>query len=567
MMKRKFLGLFLAICLIAGLLPAVMVGAETTATNAPTTAPAPETTTAATTAPTTQPTAAPSTEATTVPSTGATTAPTTAPSTAASTAATTKATESTKQTRPATTEPSVTTPPETTPTTAPTGPVNPTAGAFSVSIKLCETSSAQTYLAVLTASKGGEPVYAVTNEDGIPIPVTDGSVPTDNYIKFEYPQNDLPTITLMNAKLRSSGNILDLSSFDIAVKIMVVGNSSFESTTKCGIVRASYGDITILGPSTLTLNCYSSAIAFEGDGYPNSLILKELTLKATTSANASGRVFQIPAGNLTVDGSSLDLINRAGIAVFLGQGSVADAKSRGNATISNSVISINSKNASMQLDGNLILMGTNMQLASDARTLYCGGNMTATNSTLFLEGRSNTQETVCVGGEFTLRTSNAEIVSIKNTLFDANTIPNLIGEYTVIAGLDRVSATTYDEALLSTYQYLFAESVVRPTDLPTTPTDETIEPTDFFTEPTTAPIITPTIAPITIPTSNATTSTQPVPTIPVNSNPTGGNSVLFWILAVVMILGAGGAVTMAVLMIRKNAQAGLDDDSQETVDP
>ena len=310
----------------------------------------------------------------------------------------------------------------------------------------------------------------------------------DNYIKLEYPQNDLPTITLRNAKLRSSGNIIDLSDFDIATKITVIGDSTLESTTKCGIVRASYGDITILGPSTLTLNCYSSAIAFEGDGYPNSLVLKELTLKATTSANVAGRVLQIPAGNLTVDGCSLDLINRAGIAVFLGQGNVADAKSRGNAYISNSVVTINSKNSSMQLDGNLSITGSNMQLASDARTLSCGGNLTADNASLFLEGRSNTLETLNVAGDFILRASNAEISGTRYAIFSADTIPELIGEYTVIAGLDRVTATAYDEALwVLTSTSLQSPSFVPPTCPPPPPALNPIPPSSSQKPPSLPP--------------------------------------------------------------------------------
>ena len=413
---------------------------------------------------------------------------------------------------------------------------------------------------MLTASKGGAPVYAVTNDAGIPVPVTDGSVPTDNYVKFEYPQNDLPTITLMNAKLRSSGNILDLSAFDIAVKIMVVGDSTIESTTKCGIVRASYGDITILGPNTLTLNCYSSAIAFEGDNHPNSLILKEMTLKATTSTNVAGRVLQIPAGNLTVDGCTLDLINRAGIAVFLGQGSVADAKSRGNAVVSNSVITVNSKNTALQLGGSLTVMGTNMQLASDALTLSCGGNLTADSSTLFLEGRSNTLETVNVAGEFTLRASNAEISGTRYTIFGAAT-PKMIGEYNVVAGIDRSSTAAYSEELAGTYQYFFAEAVAHPTDLPTAPTEIGTAPTDFFTEATVVPTLAPTTAPTEAP-EIITVPTLPIPTAPV-SNASGGNSVLFWVLAAVMILGACGAATMAIVMLRRNANAEFDEDENE----
>lgn len=619
-MKRKFLSLLLAICLIAGLLPVMMVGAETTPTGAPTTpstdsssAPTLEPTSApiettgaassesATSAPTEAPTAAPTDAPTDAPTsaptgtTGAapsesatstpTEAPTTEPTTKPTTAPTTKPTSAptTKPTSAPTANP--TTKPSTAPVSNPTRPTAPAPtdttdttdttdateetlpvpGAMTVSINLCEDSTniSQPYLAVLTAIKGGGAVYATTNQAGIPTPVTDGSIPTDNYIKFEYPHNDLPTITLMNAKLSSTGNVLDLSSFDIAVKIMVIGDSIFDSTNKSGISRASYGDITILGPNTLTLNCGSSAIAFEGNSYPNSLILKGLTLKATTLKDVNGNVLRIPAGNLTVDGCTLDLLNRAGIAVFLEQGKVDDAASRGNATISNSIVKISSRNTAMQLDGNLTVLGSNMQFTSEAQALDCGENLDATNSTLFLEGNSSTAEAVLVGGDFNIRISNIEIVGTKHTIFNATTIPNLVGEYTVIAGLDRESATTYDEALLSTYQYFFAEAVTQPT-VPSIPETEPTEP------PTEAPSQVPTAAPTKAPTVTAkpttatikiTAATQPV------ENPSGGNSVLFWILAVVMILGACGAATMAVLMLRKNAKAGLDEIPDEDMDP
>ena len=200
-MKIKILSLLLAISLIAGLLPVATVGAETTATTAPTTA--------ATTVPTATP---------------ATTAPTTKP--AATTAATTKATTPTPAgtvTPPTTTSPS---------TTAPTV-TDPTSSEVSISVKLCETSVAQDFLAVLTVSKGGAPVYATTKDSGVPTLVTNGSVPTNNYVKFEYPQNGLPTITLMNAKLRSSGNVLDLSSFDMSSATYVVNmfHINYELTT------------------------------------------------------------------------------------------------------------------------------------------------------------------------------------------------------------------------------------------------------------------------------------------------------------------------------------------------
>lgn len=537
-MKTKLLSLLLAASLIAGLLPVMTAGAETTSTGAPSSAP----TTAATSAPTTAATAKPTVAPTTKPTVAPTTKPAAAPSTAKPTAAATTA-----------------------PTTSPTGATDPTGSGVSISLKLCETGTAQGYLAELTVTKGGAPVYATTRDSGVPTLVTGGSVPSNNYVKFEYPQNGLPTITLMNAKLRSAGNVLDLSSFDIAVNIVVAGNSSIESTGKCGIYRASYGDITILGPKKLTMNCSSSAIAFAGGSYANSLALKGLTLKATTLTDTAGRTLHIPAGNLTVDSSSIDLVSRMGNAVYLGQGNVSDAKGRGNATISRSVFSANSKNTAAQIDGNTVIVDSNVQFSSDTRALYCVGDLSLTGSTLVLTGRSNAVETVNVNGEFTLRTSDAEIIGTRFAIFGVTTLPRTIGEYTVLGGISRDSAVTYNEALAGAYQYYYAECLEQPTE-PTAPTGTETDPTgtdatDASTEPTVFHPAEPTGEPTTA-TPGATLPTLPTPTTPVNST-SGKSRVLFWVLAALMVLVGCGAAAMAIIMFRRAAEEESEDEKNE----
>ena len=421
--------------------------------------------------------------------------------------------------------------------------MNPTVSAVSISVKLCETSTNQSYLSVLTATKGGSAVYATTNEYGIPVTVTGKTIPTNNYVKFEYPKNDIPTITFKGAYLRSYGNILDLSSFDIAVKIIIETDSKIESTAKSGILRESYGDITILGPGKLTMSCYSSAIAFEGERYPNSLLLKGLTLEASTSADVSARVFQIPAGNLTADQCTLTLTNQAGVAVFAGQGNVTDSATRGNITVMNSKIAVTSKNTAFQAAGDVSVIGSSVQLTSDARTISCSGNLTVDNATLALTGKSNTLETADVAGEFTIRGSIVELTGVKCPVFNSVTRPELIGEFTVVAGSDRTATTPYNAANAGSYQYFYAVPVgVLPTDPTTAPTTLPDDPNAPTTEPTAAP----TAAPTTGPTGTAAAT---IPTVQSDSD--SGNSTLFWILAVVMVLGACGAATLAILMLRK----------------
>ena len=279
-----------------------------------TTAPTGTTDPSATTAPTgtTDPSETTAPTGTTDPS--ATTAPTGTidPSETTAPTGTTATTPSTKPTTAPTTTPATT--PTVKPTTAPTVTPNFPASDISISVKLCETSTAQNYLAVLTVKKGGPAVYATTDTAGVPTLVTDGTIPNNNYIKFVYPNGDIPTITLKGAYLKATGEVLILSDFDIAVKIVVEADSKIESTFKQGIIRKSHGDLTITGSGKLTLNCYSSAVSFGGDSCPNSLILKGTTLDATTT-NASAAVFHIPAGNLVSDQCTLKLNGKTGLGI------------------------------------------------------------------------------------------------------------------------------------------------------------------------------------------------------------------------------------------------------------
>lgn len=510
-MKIKALSLLLAICLMVGLLPVMTANAETTVTTAPTTA--------ATTAATTKPAATTPTPAVTSPTV----------------------------TQPATTAPTTTVPT----TSAPTDATNPNFDSVSLSVKLCENSTTQDYSAILTVTKGGKAVYATTNDSGTPALVKGDAVPNNRYIKFEYPQNGLPTITLMNAKLRSTGNALDLSSFDAPVKIIIAGDSTIESTNKNGIYRASYGDITICGPAKLTMNCYNSAIAFSADPYTNSLTLKDLKLKATAYANADGHTLQIPAGNLTVDKSTLELVNRAGVCVYLGFGNVSGY---GSASISNSVFSATSQNTAFKLAGNLAIFDSNVQFSSDTQALLCGKNLSVNGSTLYLTGRSNAKETMDVRGDFTLHTSNAEIIGTRFAIFSATTLPRTIGEYTAVAGITKESSVSFNENLIGAYQYYYAESLEQPTE-PTEPTVSDTTPTEgtsVESDPTLAPIE---------PTgdSEITFATLPAPTRPVNSTAKKSGT-MFWILAVLMVLGAGGAVVMAIRMFRRCAEDDYEDE-------
>ena len=357
----------------------------------------------------------------------------------------------------------------------------------------------------------------------------------------------------MNAKLRAAGNVIDLSSCDATVKFVVAGSSSIESSSKCGIYRASYGDIIIQGPKMLTINCYSSAIAFDGYDRANSLFLQNVALKATTIANAAGRAIEIPSGNLAIEGSNVDITNRAGVAVYLSKGESADYATRGNATITNSVISAVSKGTSFQLDGNLNITSSTMQLSSDNMALYSFGDLLVTKSTFAITSNSEITGALSVEGDFILDGSNAEIHGTKHTIFAGTSLPKMVGSYTIVAGADRDSSAPYDEAFASTYQYFFAEPLDKPTD-PSVDPEQEIDPSEdpdfeFSEEPTEE---------AESPETTKATIAAPTPP-PSNKN----NSTLFWILAILMVLGAGGAATVAFLMFRKNAIGEYDEEIDE----
>lgn len=460
-------------------------------------------------------------------------------------------------------------------TTAPTDATNPNFDTVSLSVKLCENTATEDYAVTLTATKGGKAVYATTSDSGTPILVTGSTAPKNKYIKFEYPQNGLPTITFMNARLRSTGNALDLSAFDAPVKIVIAGDSTIESTGKNGIYRESYGDITIVGPQKLTMNCYNSAIAFGADPYANSLTLKDLKLKATAYANVDGHTLQIPAGNLTIDKCNIELVNRAGVCVYLGFGSISGY---GNATISGSVFSATSQNTAVKLAGNLSILDSNAQFSSDTQALLCGRNLSANGSTLYMIGRSQTKETVDVRGDFTLHTSNAEITGTRFAIFSSTTLPRTFGECTVIAGITKETTSSFSESLVSAYQYYYAENLEQSTE-PTTPTASETTPTG--TDPTgtaptgTAPTETepaylftePTAEPTETPTTSATSAASTYPTLssptpPVN-NTAKKSGIIFWLLAALMVLGACGAAVSAIMMFRRSAEEDAEDELDE----
>ena len=558
-MKRRILSLMLTLGLLVGLLPVMMAAAEPTASTKPT-----ETTTKATVAtkPTTKPTVAPTTKPTTAPTTEPTTAPTTKPTTA----------PTTKPTTPPTTKPTAPTTVPTLPATVPTQPVKPPAGAVSVSVKLCETEAVNRYAATLTAYKGGPAVYAITDAAGWPVPVTDGTVPGDHYIKLEYAKDDIPTITLKGAYLRAYGEAVELSGFDIAVKIVVETDSCIESAAKRGILRKAHGDLIITGSGKLTMRCYSSIISFDGEYNANSLSLLGITMDAYTE-KSSGRVFHIPAGNLVIDRCTLNLTNQNGIVAFVEQGSVADASTRGNVTITNSTVKAFGKRTAFEISRNVVISNSAVQIKSEERALSVGGNCTVDNMTqLVLENDSSTLHAVSVAGRFALDNSIMEIIAAKRSVLTNTTKLTLISNMEVLAGSDKHTLTDYVADYDGEYHYLIAAPVgtltTEPSTEPTVPdTDPTSEPTIAPSEvPTTAPTTVPTSEPTAVPTTEATWNypAETLPTVSIQSeSESSGNSMLLWILAGVMVLGACSAAAVAIMMIRNTRREEQNEQTEE----
>ena len=520
MMNKRLLSFLLVICMLVALLPVLALADDPTGTTG-------------------------TTSATGTTSSTETTGTTSATGTTGTTSAT--GTTGTTSTTAAT---GTTTPTGTTETTAPTTPTYP---GKPVSVNLCETAEQAKFLLTLTAYEGAPAVYAITDTSGTVIPVIDGTVPTDKYIKFEYPKGGIPTLTLKNAYLRSYGEVVDLTGFDLDAKLVVEGESKIESTSKRGIWRMCHGDLTIEGPGKLILNCFSTAISFEGDTNHGSLFLSNVTLDATTYLSVD-RVLSIPAGNLTISSNSKVTLNHQnGIGIFTNQGQVHDAAGRGQLTVADSRLTVTGGNIAV-LTGNAVTISNSVvQITGDKRALYTNNDLTVSGSTLVLVGKSNDLETLDVAKSFTIENSTVEVTSGKAPIFSATTKPVFVGNFNVLAGPSRNEVAAYSEAAIGSYRYLMAvPSTPDPTEPSTVPTTAPTDPSTATssTAPTTNPTAAPTSTPTSAPTSAPTTTPTNAPTQAARPSG-GGTNPLLWILVILLLVGAGAAAIAAVIILKK----------------
>ncbi len=163
-------------------------------------------------------------------------------------------------------------------------------------------------------------------------PVIATTVPTDNYIKYEY-ANGVVTVTLKNINYKRVGdakhfikltNVTGASNaFDVVIKLE--GDNKIEATgvdygaNYANIHLEQQGNLTITGTGSLTANVsLKSPLAFIQSINESDLLIKDTSITAVVSQNNESIIAGIAVnGNVTIDNSTVDI---RGIAYGYGAG-------------------------------------------------------------------------------------------------------------------------------------------------------------------------------------------------------------------------------------------------------
>ena len=382
----------------------------------------------------------------------------------------------------------------------------------------------------LTATEGGEPVYAITDQEtGL---TTRAGANAENYnVKFEYPAGGIPTIYLKNAKIENNcgyGLTPEYVKGLFDMKIVVESDSSVKASMGCLYTKG--GDFTITGPGKLTLETYQvhSALAVlktnDTDRY--NLYLKDITLEVNFDG-VSGSLISTELGDINIENSTITGLNKNGSGIVANNGDL---------TATNSTFDFSASwYGFAAMKGNISLTNCTIKAISGFKVLYADEDALIKNCDAFLEGDHFENVAIDIWGDFIIDNSTVEMYALDMPIFAEDTIPIFVGYYRAIAGKDQESTAKYKEEFYNVYQYM----KVVPADTPEESTEETYEDeTEETTDESTGATQTP---------SNAPTQT------PAGTDVASDNSTILWIVAAVVLLGV--FATAAIIIIKKSKAA------------
>lgn len=228
----------------------------------------------------------------------------------------------------------------------------------------------------------GEAVYATTDSSGMVTKVTDASIPTNNYVKFEV-VNGVPTLTLKNATINSGGETgIYATGYDLT--IYGEGSNSITATDSFanGIMIGTKGSLTLTG----TLGDIT--------GYTGIFAANDITI--------SGEVGNITAkdngirtrGSLTVEsGATVGDITVTSIGDAVGIWLQKDGNSTISGTVGNITVDGTDSAAGINANHSLTISGT-------------VGNITATKTRNITTDFSYDAAGINLGGSSTLTVSS-----------------------------------------------------------------------------------------------------------------------------------------------------------------
>ncbi len=386
----------------------------------------------------------------------------------------------------------------------------------------------------LAVNEGGDPVYALTTEEGL---ITRTDATAENYnIKFEYPTGGTPTLYLKGAKIENKLGYAITPEYDrglYALKVVVESDSSITAAKTC--IYSKGGDLTITGPGKLTLETTEVhsvvSVLKTNDTDRYDLYIQDANIELTCNAVSSG-LFIAELGDMYMENSTIKGANRNGIAVKANNGSIS---------ATNCTLDIESTWTTFEANnGNFTLINCTVNAVSGFKAIYADKDVLLKNTTAFLEGDHFEHPVIDVRGDFVIDNCTLELYGLDMPVFSEATLPTFVGYYRAIAGTDEDSATRYDEEFYNVYQYI----KIVPADTPEESTEETYEDeTEETTEESTVG-------------TNQTSSNAPTQTPSANpsgTNVSAGNSSILWIVAIVVLLGVFAAA--AIIIIKKSKAA------------
>jgi len=467
----------------------------------------------------------------------------------------------------------------------------------------------------LTVTQGGAPAYlknkefdAFANAEGTATFKGWTQEPGDanNWnVKFEWPANGTPTVTLKDAKFDYFDNATETYAYIKTASGNLVSTAN-RSTSDIESSKGSYANPLISAIMPVAGYHFDLKVVLQGDNWVETgsgFVFGDLAVKENAFEEASGALkdyyFQnltftsVDGGKVVANGGGIGIHAKAGYDVYFdnafvevnntvsGSNAIPIHVTNGNITIVGGHIkATNTKNCAMWITGTEggdisingdVTVSHSCTSTSSASSIYAkvgtimiaGGNVTGTsgNSPVLNAGTAvlitggNVKITtpyygIYTGADALLRITGGTVeIEAKNAMWKK---PDLGENMTGVAGLSADDAEEWgDKSYYRPWVKLSDNPTVLPSVAPTTKptTQPTTKPTTPASKPT-SPVIVPTTKPTTQPTTQPTDQST-APSTPAETNSDGSSDTVLLIVAAGVIVVAAAAAAVIIIKRKK----------------